>query len=61
MLHSEESEDLEEVQCTLYSVMFFGSLGGLHDTMILVSSVCSSIRLVGGGGTATDHYEWLVK
>ena len=58
MLHSEE---LEEVQCTLYSVMFSGSSGGLHDTLILVSSVCSRIRLVGGDGTATNHYKWLVK
>ena len=45
MLHSEE---LEEVQYTLYPAMFAGSLGGLHDTLILVSSVCSRIRLVGG-------------
>ena len=52
MLHSEE---LDEVQCTLYSVMFSGSLGGLHDTLILVSSVCSRIRLVGGDGPARYH------
>ena len=50
MLHSEE---LEEVQYTLYPAMFSGSLGGLHDTLILVSSVCSRISLVGGDGTAT--------
>ena len=36
MLHSEESE---EVQYTLYPAMFAGSLGGLHDTLILVSLV----------------------
>ena len=52
MLHSEE---LDELQCTLYSVMFSGSSGGLHDTLILVSSVCSRISLVGGDGTATYH------
>ena len=50
MLHSEE---LDEVQYTPYSAMFAGSLGGLHDTLILVSSVCSRISLVGGDGTAT--------
>ena len=50
MLHSEE---LDEVQYTLYSAMFAGSLGGLHDTLMLVSSVCSRISLVGGDGTAT--------
>ena len=58
MLHSEESE---EVQYTLYSAIFADSLGGLHDTLILVSSVCTRIRLVGGGGTATNHYKWLLK
>ena len=51
MLHLEESE---EVQYTLYPAMFAGLSGGLHDTLILVSSVCSRVKLVGGDGTATN-------
>ena len=58
MLHSEESD---EVQYTLYPAMFSGSSGGFHDTLILVSSVCSRVKLVGGDGTVTNHFKWLIK